>query len=89
MATRQEVYSAIDGERAYQDAGKGNAQRHDGMPEMTPGEILLCMEKLMNDAREVWYSPDGGVNCLPYVRKVTAMGVKLMEHYGAPRREGF
>lgn len=86
MASRQEVYAALDSERAYQDAGKGNALRHEGMPAMTPGEYLLCMEKCLSDARTVWYAPDGGNKCLEHVRKVAALGVAVMELYGAPKR---
>ena len=37
----------------------------------------------------LWYRPTGGVDCLPYIRKVSALGVQCMENYGAPRREGF
>lgn len=88
-ATRGEVYSAIDGERAYQDAGKGNAQRHEGMPKMSPGEFILCMEHCLAEARRVWYAPDGGVKCLEHLRKVSALGVQAMELYGAPERAGY
>lgn len=86
-ATRTEVYAVIDAERDYQDAGRGNAKRHDGMPPMTPGEYILCMEKLLADARTIWYAPDGGVKCLDAVRKVSALGVACMELHGAPKRE--
>lgn len=83
---RNYVYSVIDGERDYQDAGRGNAQRHEGMPEMTPGEFILCMEKCLADARNAWYTPNGGTACLPFVRKVAALAVQCMEINGAPRR---
>ena len=86
MTSRGEVYAAINTERDYQDAGKGNAKRHEGRAQMTPGEIILCMGKLLDDARTAWYAPDGGVACLDHVRKVTAMGVQCMELYGAPPR---
>lgn len=86
-ATRQEVYAAVDTERDYQDAQKGNAKRHEGQPPMMPGEYLLCMEKCLHDAREMWYKPDGGEACLDFVRKVTALGVSCMELHGAPKRE--
>lgn len=86
QATRKQVYEAIDTERDYQDAGRGNAKRHEGQPEMTPGEHLLCMEKCLTDARESWYKPDGGAACLDHVRKVAALAVACMERYGAPRR---
>lgn len=90
MTTNREiVYSVIDGERNYQDAGQGNAERHEGMPDMTPGEIILCMEKLLDDARRTWYSPNGGKACLHDIRKIAAMGVQCMELHGAPHREGY
>lgn len=85
-ATRDEVYLALDTERNYQDAQRGNAKRHDGAADMTPGELLLCMEKCLQDARDAWYKPDGGVKCLDFVRKVSALGVQCMELYGAPQR---
>lgn len=85
--TRETVYSAIDGERDYQDAQRGNAKRHEDQPPMTPGELILCMEECLAQARAAWYKPDGGTACLPYIRKVTALGVQCMERHGAPLRE--
>lgn len=87
MASRSEAYNAIDTERDYQDAGKGNAKRHSDMPVMTPGEIILCMEKCLSDGRTAWYAPNGGTACLPFLRKVAALAVQAMEMYGAPIRE--
>lgn len=88
MPDRNEVYAVIDGERAYQDAGMGNAQRHpDGDKAMTPGEFILCMERCLADARDVWYTPQGGQKSLEYVRKVAALGVHCMELHGAPVRK--
>jgi len=87
VLTRKEVYEVIDTERAYQDKGSGNALRHDGMPAMTPGEMILCMEKLVNDAREAWYVPEGGLGCREHVRKVAGVAVQMMERYGAPKRK--
>ena len=84
--SRGVVYSAIDGERDYQDAQLGNAKRHLGQPPMTPGEYILCMEKCLNDAREAWYKPDGGTKSLEFIRKVSALGVAAMETWGAPER---
>lgn len=86
---KSEVYVAIESERSYQDAQAGNAKRHTNQPPMTPGELILCMEKCLTDARDAWYKPDGGIGCLPYIRKVTALGVQCMERFGAPQREGF
>ncbi len=84
--SREEVYKAIDTERVYQDAGMGNAKRHQGMPPMTPGEHILCMKQCLNRAIETWYKPNGGTACLEDIRKVVAVGVQCMERYGAPHR---
>jgi hypothetical protein len=87
MTPRSEVYSAIDSERDYQDAQRGNAKRHEGQPAMTPGEYILCMEHALAEARSTWYRPDGGERSLESVRKVVALGVSAMEQHGAPRRD--
>lgn len=94
LASRDIVYAVIDGERQYQDDQQGNAKAHEnriGGPEkpMDTGSFLLCMEKCLADAREAWYKPDGGTTCLPFVRKVAALAVATMEHYGAPPRQGY
>lgn len=86
---RDFVYLTIDGERDYQDAGKGNAQRHENAPpSLTLGEVILCTEKCLADAREAWYKPDGGTAALPFVRKAAALMVQAMENYGSPPRQG-
>lgn len=85
--TREIAYAAVDSERDYQDAGRGNAKRHENeAPIMRPGEYILCMERYLNAAREAWNKPNGGVACLDDIRKVTALGVACMEYHGAPLR---
>jgi hypothetical protein len=90
LVRRLEAFAALNSERGYQDAGMGNATRHANAPDrLLPGEIILCMEKCLADARAAWYGPDGGDACLPYIRKVGALAVQALENYGAPLREGF
>lgn len=85
---KPETLNAIMTERAYQDAQRGNAKRHEGAPpNLSPGEIIVCMEECLLHARAAWYKPDGGKNCLPFIRKVTALGVQCMDNHGAPARE--
>jgi hypothetical protein len=91
---RDRVYAVIDGERAYQEDQRGNAARHVDRPAsarvMSPGEFLLCMEHYLEIARATWTKgTTGGVECLDPVRKVTALGVAMMEAYGAPPRAGY
>lgn len=90
MTPRSEVYAAIDSERDYQDTQQGNAERHKGVEgrgTMHPAELILYMEKCLTDAREACYrGGTGAQDCLPFVRKVAALGVACMELHGAPRR---
>lgn len=86
-ARRAEVYAVIDGERDYQDAQLGNSKPHTGRPQMSPGEYILCIEKVLQDARETWYKPvTGGIDSMVYLRKAAALCVAAMELYGAPPR---
>ena len=88
VSSRINAFHAINTERAYQEAQRGNAKRHEGEPlVMTVGEYIVCMEKCMNDAREAWYKPDGNPAALNFLRKVAGLAVACMEHHGAPERE--
>jgi hypothetical protein len=88
QASRTRVYSAVDSERLYQDAGKGNAARHDEKA-MSPGEFIVCMEEYLAKARAAWCKAGGVEPSLHEIRKVTALGVHCMELHGAPFRDGF
>lgn len=88
MPTRNEAFAALNSERDYQDAGRGNAKRHENAaPNLTPGECLFCIEEIAAQARAAWYKPDGGTAILPFMRKIGAVAVQCMENYGAPPRE--
>jgi hypothetical protein len=92
LATRQEVYGAIDSERDYQDmrivrdgsTADPNEHYH------TPEEFLVYMNAYLQDtmstAARVW-----GPACKPAIldgiRKVVGLGVACMEMNGAPKRE--
>jgi len=52
-ATRQEVYAAIDTERAYQD-GLWPGRQAGGPNELTVGEFLLMIEEYAAKARAEW-----------------------------------
>lgn len=92
-ASRDAVYDVIDGERDYQDMGKGNAAPHpegkrsasDGL---SLGEGILCMERILDEARAAWYKgPEGQTLAMPFIRKTAGVAVQLMEHFGAVPRE--
>lgn len=88
-ATRQEVYAALDSERAYQD------QRWDAASSPHPDSVeagLFYMLDYIDEARRLLTRQGVEVakpEALNILRKITAIGVRWMEHNGAPRREGF
>lgn len=85
-STRGEVFSAINSERDYQDAQRGNSRRHEGEGPLTIGESILIIEKLTDDARAAWYKPDGNPAALELMRKIAASATHCMELHGAPLR---
>ena len=88
MPSREEVYAALDSERAYQESRKSNEQGK----EHSVGEFLVFMQSYLTEAQNV-NSRTWGPKCDPatlaVVRKVVALGVACMEANGAPEREGF
>jgi len=93
MATRQEVYAAIDGERAYQAslANKvGDAEEHAHSLEEWTIYIQDYLNELTHSLARVWRQEGKPTEAeLNTLRKITTMGVAAMEQLGAPRREGF
>lgn len=88
MATRTEVYAAIDGERAYQ----AKWQTSDSKGQHSYSEWFAYMEDYIDEAQHLLareMQQDAYPKVQHIMRKVTAMGVAAMEQLGAPRREGF
>ena len=80
MATRQEVYDAIGGERKYQDGLNPKT--------LSIGEEIALALKYTNSALDEWsndFNPPEQ-EALAMLRKVAAICVRCMEHHGAPRR---
>jgi len=80
MTTRQEVYSSVDGERAYQE----NLNPHT----LSIGEEIALTLKYANNALDEWsndFNPPE-TEALAMLRKVAAICVRCMEHHGAPKR---
>lgn len=93
MATRAEVYSAIDTERSYQNARWGNSLSGDREPtaeqpagHRTVDEFALYIvgyaHKLLDNAATFAETKDK----LDLVRKVAGLCVACMEQHGAPPR---
>ena len=87
MANRNEVYSAINGERDYQDQRWADT---DVDKRLSVGEGVLLIEEYAARARETWAGePNPELGTLQVIRKIAALAVRVMEAHGAPRREGF
>ncbi len=85
---RQEVYRAIDSERAYQDSKWGQSLSSDrpGNGERTIDEFALYIvgyaHKLLDNAA-TFANPEEKLSA---VRKVAGLCVACMEQHGAPHR---
>jgi len=80
MTKRQEVYSAIDGERAHQDGLNPKV--------LSIGEEIALALRYTNKALESWsddFNPPEQ-EALATLRKLAAICVRCMEHHGAPKR---
>jgi hypothetical protein len=81
--SREQVYAAIEDERAYQDARWGGPS-HDAFK--STGDFLVYMQDYMRRAVEAYTTNVGDLAALHMIRKVVALGVAAMEFNGAPRR---
>jgi hypothetical protein len=91
MASRAEVFAAIDGERAYQQT-RWNEKTTTSKGEHSLSEWIAYMEDYLREAKQI-LAREARQNAypkvLPIMRKVVTMGVAAMEQHGAPQREGF
>lgn len=84
MTTRQAVYAAIDGERAYQDA-KWGGRNHDNVESIA--NFILYIERYLNQAKAALVDSTHDTAALDVIRKVAALAVVCMEVHGAPGRK--
>lgn len=91
MATRREVYEAIDSEREYQNSKWRRPDSIDpaGHNPHTITEWLAYMQYYVNEGLRVQTTSFNEGDGLDFLRKVAALGVAGMEQHGAPRRAGF
>ncbi len=80
-----DAYLAVLTERIYQECHFGNAANNSG--ELTRGEIILLMMRLLGDTGTVYYTPSQEDTLAHTMRKVTALGFQFLERFGAPLRE--
>ena len=81
---REDVYAAINGERAFQNSRwpRGNS------PEFSLGEELVLLAEYASRARRAWTDEPVGekLETLNAIRKLAAIAVRCMEKHGAPTR---
>jgi len=87
-ATRQEVYAAIDTERAYQDV-RWNHETTTSGGFHSLEEWLVYIDDYSDEAKHLLSRmprQDSDKQALEIMRKIAAMAVCAMEQHGAPRR---
>ena len=89
MASREEVYSAIDSERAYQDSKWGSSESS-GKPGVggarTIDEFALYIKGYAEDLAQIASHELDPKKKLDFIRKVAGLCVAAMEQHGAPHR---
>jgi hypothetical protein len=87
-ATRQEVYAALDTERAYQDSkwGDSRSSGEQGAGERTLDEFALYIHGYADDLRRIASHTVYRQEKLDFIRKVGALCVAAMEQHGAEPR---
>jgi hypothetical protein len=87
ISTRKEVYQSLDKERDYQDSMRSEGRFTETVLPVS-GE-LICMKRYLDDAFSSYTSSPGETpaETLNAIRKITAMGVRTLEHYGASPRQ--
>ena len=86
MASRGEVYHALNTERDYQGTKWDDAEH-----QHTPEEWIVYMEDYLREAKQILsrgHIKEVRPRAMHTIRKITAMGVCCMEQNGAPVREG-
>jgi hypothetical protein len=86
---REDVYIAIDTERAYQDSlGADRCAFEQGrMRNHSVGDHLVMLNEYVRRALEAWVNNPGDEQALHVIRKVAGIAVRCMERHGAPMRK--
>ncbi len=89
MTSREEVYAAVDSERAYQQSfwPITTIYKGDEAHVHSVGEELLLLADYIEQARRIWVPDRGNEATLHIVRKIAGIAVRCMEHHGAPLRK--
>lgn len=84
---REEIYAAIDGERAYQDFY--SLREPDGLPPFSSGDYIVMLQHYANALTAAWATEPGAAPeaVLANMRKVAAIAVQCMEWHGVVTRK--
>lgn len=82
--TQEEVFSAIAGERAYQDSRWGG-ESHDSFKSV--GDYLIYIDDYVRQAKAKYTTSSGVDETLDIIRKIAGLTVACMEYNGAPLRK--
>ena len=85
MATRDEVYDAVNSERDYQD--RLGSDRTDGR-NRTVGDYITMLQHYQGALVDAWTLNPGDEQALEVMRKIAGIAVHCMEDHGAPHRRG-
>jgi hypothetical protein len=80
---REQVYSAIDSERTFQDAKWGTLENHGH----EVGGWLTIMARYLREAQDAWASNRGDADALVEIRKLITVGVACCEQHGVEPRK--
>lgn len=88
---REEVYSVIDTERAYQDDkwGKTLSGNRTGNGERSVDEFALYIHGYANKLEDFACEFADTQTKLDIIRKIAGLCVACMEQHGAPERKGY
>jgi hypothetical protein len=85
---RDQVYKAIDTERAYQKAAVNSPVRTDMIEDFHVGDALAAIEVNLQKARREWYIGTAPhTKATEYLRKIAGICVQIGEAYGMPSRD--
>lgn len=79
---RENVFAAIDRERAWQEQKWGTNQEHPH----SVGEWLLIVESELAEAKHAWTKGSGDRDALAELVQVAAVAVAALEQHGAIER---
>lgn len=86
--TQEQVMEAVQTELDYQNKATQDPSQTHMIEDFHVGDSLSAMQYNLDKAREQWYkgsTPHQG--CMEFIRKITAIGIKMGMTNGMPHRK--